>query len=42
MSTDTILLVLAAGLFIAAGLGFQGGNLQFGWFGLACVAIALL
>lgn len=38
----TLLVILAIVLFVLAGLGVTASRVHLGWFGMACLALALL
>ena len=42
ISLNAFLLILALVLFMLAGLGIGGPRLNLGWYGLACVTLAVL
>lgn len=42
LTVSLVLMIVAIILFVIAGLGVQVPRAQVGWFGLACVTLALI
>lgn len=42
LTVSLVLMIVAVILFVIAGLGVQAGRAQLGWFGLACLTLALI